>query len=67
MRDSRIDDYARLLVDRSVGVKPGWDVVIRSTRSVALIGGFCRSRVDGRCRAPGGSSASEPGAGRGGA
>ncbi len=31
MRDPRIDDYARLLVDRSVGVQPGWQVAIRAT------------------------------------
>ncbi|MDP9286337.1 MAG: aminopeptidase [Actinomycetota bacterium] len=31
MRDPRIDEYARLLVDRSVGVQPGWQVVVRST------------------------------------
>ena len=31
MRDPRIDEYARLLVERSVGVRPGWEVLIRST------------------------------------
>jgi aminopeptidase len=31
MRDLRIDDYARLLVDRSVGVQPGWQVFLRAT------------------------------------
>jgi aminopeptidase len=31
MRDPRIDDLAYLLVDRSVGVEPGWQVFIRST------------------------------------
>jgi aminopeptidase len=31
MRDPRIDEYARLLVDRSLGVQPGWQVLIRST------------------------------------
>jgi aminopeptidase len=31
VRDSRIDEYARLLVHRSVGVQPGWQVVVRST------------------------------------
>ena len=31
MRDPRIDEYARLLVERSVGVQPGWEVQIRST------------------------------------
>jgi aminopeptidase len=31
VRDPRIDEYARLLVERSVGVHPGWEVVIRST------------------------------------
>ncbi len=31
MRDPRIDDLASLLVDRSVGVEPGWQVFIRST------------------------------------
>ena len=29
MRDPRIDEYARLLVDRSIGVEPGWQVGIR--------------------------------------
>lgn len=29
MRDPRIDEYARLLVDRSVGVQPGWQVSVR--------------------------------------
>lgn len=31
MRDPRIDEYARLLVERSVGVQPGWQVVVRAT------------------------------------
>jgi aminopeptidase len=31
MRDPRIDEYARLLVERSVGVQAGWEVLIRST------------------------------------
>ena len=31
MRDPRIDEYARLLVDRSVGVRPGWQVLLRAT------------------------------------
>jgi len=31
MRDPRIDEYARLLVDRSVAVQPGWQVLVRST------------------------------------
>ena len=31
VRDSRIDDYARLLVGRSLGVQPGWQVSVRST------------------------------------
>jgi aminopeptidase len=31
VRDPRIDEYARLLVERSVGVRPGWQVSIRST------------------------------------
>jgi aminopeptidase len=31
VRDPRIDEYARLLVERSVGVKPGWEVLVRST------------------------------------
>src|SRR5258706_5908230 len=31
MRDSRIDAYARLLVERCVGVQPGWEVLIRAT------------------------------------
>lgn len=29
MRDPRIGEYARLLVDRSVGVQPGWQVHVR--------------------------------------
>jgi aminopeptidase len=29
VRDPRIDDYARLLVDRSTGVLPGWQVMVR--------------------------------------
>jgi aminopeptidase len=29
--DPRIAEYARLLVERSLGVQPGWQVVIRST------------------------------------
>jgi aminopeptidase len=28
-RDPRIDEYARLLVERSVGVQPGWQVAVR--------------------------------------
>jgi len=31
VRDPRINDYARLLVDRSVGVQPGWQVLVRAT------------------------------------
>jgi aminopeptidase len=31
MRDPRVDEYARLLVDRCVGVQPGWEVLIRAT------------------------------------
>jgi aminopeptidase len=31
VRDPRIDDYARLLVERSVGVQPGWQVQVRGT------------------------------------
>jgi len=31
MRDARVDEYARLLVERSVGVQPGWQVVVRAT------------------------------------
>ncbi|MDX6476660.1 MAG: aminopeptidase [Gaiellaceae bacterium] len=31
MRDPRIDDYARLLVGRSIGVQPGWQVQVRAT------------------------------------
>ena len=31
MRDSRIDAYARLLVERCVNVQPGWEVLIRAT------------------------------------
>ncbi|HZQ80982.1 MAG TPA: aminopeptidase [Gaiellaceae bacterium] len=29
MRDPRIDEYAALLVDRSIGVQPGWQVLVR--------------------------------------
>ena len=28
-RDQRIDEYARLLVERSIGVQPGWQVAVR--------------------------------------
>ena len=28
-RDPRIDEYARLLVERSLGVQPGWQVALR--------------------------------------
>jgi aminopeptidase len=31
VRDPRIDEYARLLVERSVGVQPGWQVQVRAT------------------------------------
>jgi aminopeptidase len=31
VRDLRIDEYARLLVERSVAVQPGWQVYIRGT------------------------------------
>jgi aminopeptidase len=31
MRDPRIDEYARLLVERSVPVRPGAEIVVRST------------------------------------
>jgi aminopeptidase len=31
VRDPRLDEYARLLVDRSVGVQPGWQVQVRAT------------------------------------
>jgi len=31
MRDARIDAYARLLVERSVGVQNGWQVYVRAT------------------------------------
>jgi aminopeptidase len=31
VRDPRIDEYARLLVGRSVGVQPGWQVQVRAT------------------------------------
>ena len=29
--DPRVAEYARLLVERSLGVQPGWQVLIRST------------------------------------
>ena len=31
MRDPRIEQYARLLVDTCVGVQPGWEVIVMST------------------------------------
>jgi aminopeptidase len=31
VRDPRVDEYARLLVERAVGVRPDWQVVVRST------------------------------------
>jgi aminopeptidase len=31
VRDPRIDEYARLLVERSVDVQPGWQVQVRGT------------------------------------
>jgi aminopeptidase len=31
MHDPRIDEYARLLVERSVAVQPGWQVYVRGT------------------------------------
>jgi aminopeptidase len=31
VRDDRIDEYARLLVDRAVGVQPGWQVSVRGS------------------------------------
>jgi aminopeptidase len=31
MRDPRVDEYAHLLVERCVGVQPGWQVTIRAT------------------------------------
>ena len=31
MRDPRVDELARLLVHRSVGVQPGWQVLLRGT------------------------------------
>lgn len=31
MRDARIDQYAALLVERSIGVQPGWQVLVRGT------------------------------------
>jgi aminopeptidase len=31
VRDPRIDEYARLLVERSIGVQPGWQVSIRAS------------------------------------
>ena len=48
MRDPRIDEYARLLVERSVGVQPGWQVFVRGARR-------SRGRCSRRCssRSPG--------------
>src|SRR5579864_3659484 len=31
MRDPRVDEYARVLVHRSTGVQPGWQVFVRAT------------------------------------
>lgn len=31
MRDPRMDEYARLLVERSVAIQPGWQVSVRGT------------------------------------
>jgi len=31
VRDPRVDEYARLLVERSVGVRAGWQVCLRGT------------------------------------
>src|SRR5262245_22973562 len=31
MRHPRVDEYARLLVGRCVGVQPGWEVLVRAT------------------------------------
>jgi aminopeptidase len=31
MRDPRVHEYARLLVERCVGVQPGWEVLVRAT------------------------------------
>jgi aminopeptidase len=31
VRDPRLDEYARLLVERSIGVQPGWQVQVRAT------------------------------------
>jgi len=31
VRDTRLDEYARLLVERSIGVQPGWQVQVRAT------------------------------------
>jgi len=31
VRDSRLDEYARLLVERSIGVQAGWQVQVRAT------------------------------------
>jgi aminopeptidase len=31
VRDERIDEYARLLIERSIGVRAGWQVLIRAT------------------------------------
>ena len=29
--DPRVHDYARLIVERSLGVQPGWQVLVRTT------------------------------------
>jgi aminopeptidase len=39
VRDLRIDEYARLLVERSVGVQPGWQVLVRGSH-------LCRPLVE---------------------
>jgi aminopeptidase len=31
VRDPRLEEYARLIVERSLGVQPGWQVLIRTT------------------------------------
>ena len=57
MKDSRVDDYARLLVDRCVGVQPGWQVLVLSTpearpivqavtREIAERGAYALLRLD---------------------
>ena len=54
VRDPRIDEYARLLVDRSIGVQPGWQVLVRgnAARAAARRGGRRADRAARRLPDP---------------